>query len=114
MSRRMLLLTALALVVGFAPAPLPRPRRRDPAADDLRRMQGAWVPIRYEYAGKNILHGAVRYEITGNRIDYWYGGQKTTWTFELNAATMPRQMTSTRAQPPAVWLGIYRFDGDSL
>ena len=43
MSARLSLLAALVLVVGFAPAPLPR-ARRGPEPDDLQKMQGMMRP----------------------------------------------------------------------
>jgi hypothetical protein len=42
--RRCVLLVGVALSLAFAPAPLPKPDE-----EDLKRMQGEWVPVRPEW-----------------------------------------------------------------
>src|SRR5262245_51684366 len=98
---RGLLLVCLFLVLGFAPAPFPRSRREDPGKDDLRRMQGTWVVVRYQ-AGKRDLVPLIaprtfHFEFEGNRLRLVLADAvPTTWRLTLSSTSVPRGFDRTR------------------
>jgi uncharacterized protein (TIGR03067 family) len=116
MSRRLLLLAALALAVGFAPAPLPRRERASTEEQDLRRLQGTWVVVKYLSNGRDILgqQGSYLFTFEGRRTICLQNNHRSEWTYELSAATSPRQITSKEAKGNVVLKGIYRFEGDTF
>ena len=117
MSTRLSLLAALVLVVGFAPAPLPR-ARRGPEPDDLQKMQGTWVVVKYELNKADILarySQEIRFTFRGKRMTCSLNDDvRSTWDVELSPGSSPRAITETEASKSLVMRGIYRFEGDRL
>jgi uncharacterized protein (TIGR03067 family) len=118
MSWRLLLLIALVFAGGFSPAPLPRRGRDDPAAADLRRLQGTWVVIRLEHDRRDYLAGSrdeILFTFRGRSMTLTQNGEVgPLWDVELSPGSTPRALTKTRADRGAVRRGIYRFDGERL
>ena len=52
---RLLLLWAV-LLVGFAPAPFPRPKKSQSSRDQLKKLQGQWVRTRSIIGGRVFPH----------------------------------------------------------
>jgi uncharacterized protein (TIGR03067 family) len=100
--------------LGFAPVPLPRP---DPAKEDLKRLQGAWVlafsvknGLREDQSQKGV------WRIEGNRITTMLDGRKiTTVSIVLDARTTPRSIDIiSSASGGARVPGRYSVEGDTL
>jgi uncharacterized protein (TIGR03067 family) len=117
MPRRTLLVVSLSLLVGFAPAPFPRPRRTA-EKDDLQRIQGTWEVIQYERGGSDLLRSykEVRIAFEGGRMTFHFDGRiGSRWDFVLEPASRPRALTRTHVGSKGrVARGIYRFEGDRL
>jgi uncharacterized protein (TIGR03067 family) len=115
---RLALALALLVVAGFAPAPLPRARRAE-AEDDLRKMQGTWVVVKYEHDGGDHLASyreEIRFTFRGGRMTCSLNDDvRSTWDVELSPASVPRAITKTKVGGAAfVMRGIYRFEGERL
>jgi uncharacterized protein (TIGR03067 family) len=107
---------ALALVVGFAPAPLPRRERASTEEQDLRRLQGTWVVVKYQSNGRDVLGqpGSYLFTFEGRRTVCVMNNHRSEWTFELSAAASPRHITSKEVKTNVLLKGIYRFEGDNF
>jgi uncharacterized protein (TIGR03067 family) len=119
MSGRLLLLMAMALVVGFAPAPLPRTRRAEPVKDDLQKMQGLWEVVKYERAGSDLvpqINAKVCYRIEGKRMTSVVDGNDGPyWNLELSPSSSPRALDKTLCLDSSfVTKAVYRFEGRDL
>src|SRR5262245_10567873 len=105
-SGRPWLLASLVLVVGFAPAPLPRARRAGAEGDDLRKMQGTWVVVKYEHDGADHLASyreQIRFTFQGKRMTCSLNDDvRSTWDVELSPGPAPRSITKTAVDKPFV------------
>src|SRR4051812_10428277 len=113
MRGRLCLLLSLSLLAGFAPAPLPRTRRADPEKDDLRKMQGTWVVLRYERNGMDHARGfagTLYITFQGNRMSYVMNDNdvRSRWGLVLSPGSSPRALTATRDDRRFINQGIYR------
>jgi uncharacterized protein (TIGR03067 family) len=118
MGWRLLLLMALVLAAGFAPAPLPRRGRDDPATADLRRMQGLWVVVKYEHGGLDHLsqyREQICFRFQGKGMTCELDGEvRSRWVVELSPAPTPRALTKTGVDQKWLMNAIYRFEGQDL
>jgi len=90
----MTLLACVLLAVGFAPAPLPRPERRDsnPEKLDLAQLQGTWEEVRY-IVGANEQPGTTRCVVEGSRMTFYTNGKiLSDWTITLDVRARPKGM----------------------
>lgn len=103
--RRLLPLLA-GLLLGFAPAPLPKQQRPDAASQgDLQAMQGVWVERFADSAAVTIR---------GDRMDY---SPNYTWKLTLQAKANPRRVAAIGVGSEVAGktlLGIYRLEGEKL
>jgi uncharacterized protein (TIGR03067 family) len=117
-SRRLLLLTCLAVVIGFAPAPLPRARRADPEKDDLRKIQGTWVVLKYQVGGRDhvtTLGGTLYVQFRGGRMLFSLNDEViSTCRFELSPRPRRTLTWTSISNESEVVRGIYHFEGDRL
>src|SRR3954447_11128375 len=111
MLRRIPLLAAAALALGFAPAP--RPRTNDSRAD-LRQMQGAWARTAFTVDGKP-LPGEAHIRVEGDRLKYLSQGKVSCeYALTLEAGASPKRYTSRGVGGPVAGLefrGIYSVEG---
>jgi uncharacterized protein (TIGR03067 family) len=118
MRTRMLLFASL-LVMGFAPAPLPR---RDRPQGDLEKMQGTWVVVSWRYMGKELSNGPRKGEVTFKRNhltinEMVEGNPPMQFVYSIAKGKWPRTIDCLYALDGTSRLkltGIYRFDGDTL
>src|SRR5947207_2153839 len=117
----MLLLLAVALVVGFAPAPFPK---RGPRKLEALRLEGTWVMTdghvdgvpNYSSTSRSAGLSASRGDvvrISTNRLTFpAKGSMVSDWTIRSGAAGV----IDLHGPPPARLhlLGIYRLEGDTL
>jgi uncharacterized protein (TIGR03067 family) len=74
MSRPVSLLPPLLLLLGFAPAPFPKP---DTGKEDLHRMQGGWVMAWSQKDGvKTLAEQEAVWLIAGNQLTTSLAGKK--------------------------------------
>jgi uncharacterized protein (TIGR03067 family) len=114
--RTWLVCLAVALAVGFAPAPFPRhspPRSR---TADLQKLQGKWVLVEYTDDGRKVSPTPTLFmKIAGYRIDG--ADEREQWgeispVLVLDATREPRAF-----DVPGETLsefGIYKLEGDRL
>jgi len=107
----LLILVAVILTAGFAPAPLPRSAR---VAGDLKEMQGAWVLVTITGEGGQAIEkaGALRLVIEGDRAKNYRGEMSSEYALTLDATKSPRQCVLKGAG----WVcrGIYSLEGGCL
>jgi uncharacterized protein (TIGR03067 family) len=117
-----ILIAAIATlgVTAFAPAPFPRPDRRD----DLQKLVGTWTVTRYERAGAPVPAApgnTLKVEIEGNkwsflRVNAAGTMRLTAYSFLLDPKMDPRRIDLTmkaagmRPVGGGKLLGIYRFE----
>jgi uncharacterized protein (TIGR03067 family) len=119
MRSRALLVAATALgLMAYAPAPFPRPDRKD----DSKTLEGTWTVARYEKGGTAIRAAAtLKVRIEGNkwsflRVDATGTKPSTAYNFVLEPKKDPRcidlTMVGTRMLPGGngKLMGIYRFE----
>ena len=112
MRRHSLLLMAVALSLGSAPAPLPGPKA------DLRKMQGTWV-LAYFADGSETFPAGVRVTVAGNRVTYAYrhGDIFARRAFTLDATRSPKTIDlrgTGGTMKGQVDRGVYRLEADTL
>jgi uncharacterized protein (TIGR03067 family) len=94
MYARLLLFLGLILIVGFAPAPLPR---RDRTGNDrrptLERMQGWWQIVserEYGRPGRDARSSNLRLRVKGDSLQYFLGESGAdAWTITVDDSTIP-------------------------
>jgi uncharacterized protein (TIGR03067 family) len=119
MRTRALILTLAALgLTAFAPAPFPRPDRKD----DLKKLAGTWTVTRYEREGIAVrINATLKVQIEGNKWSFLQvnvAGTRpsTAYTFVLDPKKDPRcidlTMAAVGARPGGngKLMGIYRFE----
>jgi uncharacterized protein (TIGR03067 family) len=86
-----LLLGVAALSLGFAPAPLPRPLRRDARDADLEAIQGQWVRVWCFARGHEVVDPSATMTITGRRMVCVPTGEpRGEWSIHLDATKKPK------------------------
>ncbi len=105
MRKQLLFLTAVAFVLGFAPAPFPRPGRR---IDDTRGLEGTWMR---PAGGSQII-------IKRGQMIYNPGPRPYVYLLKLDLARKPAAYDITGAPGGPVagraFLGICKMEGDTL
>lgn len=103
------------VLVGFAPAPLPRRERRDTdSRPDLQRLQGTWDVLERQRGGVRQPPEKAEVRVTGTRWTFAYAsGAGSTWEIHLDPTKTPRRITLALNHTHSL-LGIYRLDGDTL
>jgi uncharacterized protein (TIGR03067 family) len=116
MSGRLFLSAALLLTAGFAPAPFPKAARRDPGADDLRKLQGEWALIEQSYGGTSTVRDGLVLTITRDRWAFSLGGREASrWQARIYPASTPRAVDlRLEADATRELKGIYFIEGSKL
>jgi uncharacterized protein (TIGR03067 family) len=113
--RRVLPLLAV-LLMGFAPAPFPKPGRD--GRDDLAAMRGEWEVVGESLSGSPLRPAAASYTAVydGNRVDMLTNGVAIAkWVVTLDPSKKPKRMDLKKADAPGqALLCIYKLDGDTL
>jgi uncharacterized protein (TIGR03067 family) len=114
--RRILALLAL-LVMGFAPAPFPKPERT--GRDKLVAMRGEWKLVSLSLDGRPLraAGGMSAAVFDGNRLSLLDvdGVVISRWIVTLAPSKNPKRMDLKDADAPdQTLLGIYKLDGDTL
>src|SRR5687767_2868555 len=115
---RLVCLIAVALALGFAPAPFPK-RDRAAARDDLETMQGVWRMTAQESGGRATPH-EFKARIAGGRWTFINtgGGRESdgpSYHFTLDQKVAPRALEwKSSANATSGWLGSYRIEGRKL
>jgi uncharacterized protein (TIGR03067 family) len=115
MSPRSTLLIVAVLVMGFAPAPLPRRERPYTAKGDLEKMQGAWV-IAQRYLGEELRPWErAEVEFVGTRCHFRFSDVSNEWDIQLDTQATPRSI-DFMSNTDRTWVlkGVYRFDRETL
>lgn len=113
--RMRLLVAAVLLSLGFAPAPFPKPRAQQ--ASDLSRMQGTWDVVERTLGGRSVLtEQPTQIKINGSRFDFVVRGEiRSTWEMKLDPTATPRTIDRVGgAGGDTVLKGVYRFESDRL
>jgi uncharacterized protein (TIGR03067 family) len=112
---RRLVLLAVSLALGFAPAPFPRtPRTHDPRAD-LRGIQGEWLVTVYKVHGSHVpTSGSTTVSIDGDRFRWQQQGHlPKDFTIRL-APGKPPTFDFLEHDTGKTFLGIYKLDAGEL
>jgi uncharacterized protein (TIGR03067 family) len=112
MCRSPLFLAAAVLSLAFAPAPFPRPGKRDTNDSDLKKLQGAWVRARLTMNGRSNAD-STPITITGQRMQFPVPSD--AWTLTLDVTKKPKTIDARQiGNGRNVFWGIYRLEGDTL
>jgi uncharacterized protein (TIGR03067 family) len=108
--RSLALLLAATVCLAFAPAPFPKPDRRETGADDLTRLQGTWV---------RMLHNGQAQpgnDVVVVRGDVWrYNTPNDSWVMKFDTSKKPKHIDLIRVGEKANYFrGIYRLEGDTF
>jgi uncharacterized protein (TIGR03067 family) len=110
--RRVLPLLAV-LSLAFAPAPFPRPEKRDPSTEDLKWMQGTWDDV-------SIPEGQV-IVIAGDKMSLYSGDRSPrTLRIHLDARKSPRTIDARALdardtdETSSTRPGVYKLEGGTL
>ncbi len=116
-TRRLLLVLAALSLAGFAPAPFPKPGKKD----DLKSLQGLWKVTVYEMGGRPVgTPGDLTVKVDRKRWDFvrQNGAGKTTvstWELRLDPKARPRGFEWKGIKGSGMsWVGSYRLDGTRL
>jgi uncharacterized protein (TIGR03067 family) len=112
----LLILVAVILTAGFAPAPRPKPSRSEA---DLKELQGAWVLVTITGEGGQAIEkaGALRLVIEGDRAKNYRGEMSSEYALTLDASPSPKRYVFKpvgRARTEPVSRGIYSVGGGTL
>ena len=117
MPRHRLLLLAVLVSFGFAPAPLPRVSRDGPRTD-LDRMQGVWVVVDNRVSGIEMTpNKGATVQVRRNRwtfIDKHDSESRSHWDLQLNPSATPPQIDFEGVEGSTSSRGVYRLEGDTL
>jgi uncharacterized protein (TIGR03067 family) len=108
--RSLVLFLAATACLAFAPAPFPKPDRRDTGADDLTKLQGSWVRVLHNGQTQNGT------DVVVVRGDVWrYNTPFDSWVMTLNPAKKPRHIDLVKVNDKTSFFrGIYRLEGDTF
>jgi uncharacterized protein (TIGR03067 family) len=110
---------ALALLVtaslGFAPAPVYRPRRGGPE-EELKNLQGTWILVSRTRAGRTPSHGLFAVDVRDNRWTFSSkdGTWHTSWFLSLDVKKSPKQIDLRGDGWEGSACAIYENKGDTL
>jgi uncharacterized protein (TIGR03067 family) len=113
----LLLVGVLALAGGWGHA---APRKGDPVADEVKRLEGTWRVIAIETGGQELGRDEFGPNnlvvISGTKFSVVTGRSKRTieCTFTIDPAKDPKWIDTTRTDDKASWPGIYELKGDTL
>lgn len=112
---RLVLLAAVILAVGFAPAPLPR-RAREERRPLLALMQGWWAHTAEVENGRPGALFGLRIHVDGDTLQYYVHQNKADgWKIKVDATTQPPSLDKTRlGTTNDVLLGRVAVEGDVM
>jgi uncharacterized protein (TIGR03067 family) len=114
---RLLLLFAVAAVLGFAPAPFPR---REKKRDDLQAIQGTWKVVIYEMSGRSLGNHNLYVQVKQKSWRFYRmnnGRESPSSTYDLRLIPTARPAAFDWSNPGAArpaYIGSYRLDGKRL
>ena len=108
--RTLALLLAATACLAFAPAPFPKPDRRETGADDLTRLQGTWVRVLHNGQTQN------GHDVVVVRGDVWRHNTPTdSWVMKFDVSKNPRHIDLVKVGDKSNFFrGIYRLEGDTF
>ena len=114
--RTFLLLLAATGSLAFAPAPFPRPARRQSDANDLKAMQGTWQLVSRTVGGGTISHVVNRAEVSGTRFTLVNasGDWRSPFSLTLDLTRSPRHFVMQSEKSAYRMTGLYELSGDTL
>ena len=98
---RRLLPLLVMLPLGFAPAPLPRPKKPEPSKEHLQKLQGEWELTRLIISGRDRSERGkgTTIVIAADRMKQFVSGKLThEWVVTIDADKKP--MVLDRKQRP--------------
>lgn len=115
MRPRSLLLAAAVAVLGFAPAPLPKPERQRPL--DPTDVAGAWEFVECESGGVHYPSTITDFtsEMTKEQFTFVRkdGKGRTAYVMRLDPKVSPPSFTWSSMKNVA-WVGSYRLERDRM
>jgi uncharacterized protein (TIGR03067 family) len=111
-----LFLATAILLLGFAPAPFPKPSRGKAggAREELKKMQGTWV-VHQALGGTTFHQKDLTAVIRGDRLKYLLHGKvRTEWVIILDTSRTPKVFDHKRVGGNDILRGIYRVQGDTF
>ncbi len=108
MEKGLLVVGLTGLLLGFAPAPPPRP---DDPKQQQKLLLGTWVIVRQENAGKPLpTPGVLKAVFVADKVTFTRDGTKTN---ELTVVVGPKKTMDLKAAG-MTYLCIYALDRDVL
>jgi uncharacterized protein (TIGR03067 family) len=119
MMARLILIPVVVVLLGFAPAPFPRPERKKKVAD-TEAIQGTWKVVLYEMRGGK-LGGNLVVKVEKDRWHFYRDGgggalqPASSYQLRLDpAATPPAFDWSGVGAPNPGYIGSYRLEEKRL
>jgi uncharacterized protein (TIGR03067 family) len=114
MRKRVLLIVVSCALLGFAPAPFPKPERQRQEPDDV---SGLWHYVRSETNGRHDEQDVVNYRMEITRESFVFVQNKTNvrtaYVMRLDPAASPPSFTWSRSNQ-VMYVGSYRLQKDQL
>jgi uncharacterized protein (TIGR03067 family) len=89
----------------------------DDPANDLKKAEGSWTAISWEFEGKSFPADSRRLEVRGDKFIWHFGSNiLSTLVTHLESAKEPKELDLTRGEgdKQQTILGIYKLQGDTL
>ena len=113
---RILLLMCAALLLGFAPAPFPKPQRGgDHDKANLARLQGVW-DVHQQHHNGTLSNAKGQIRVEGTTLSFGErGGVHSRWAIKVNSRHLPKLITMQRIDGREVDnFAYYALEGGTL
>jgi uncharacterized protein (TIGR03067 family) len=93
--------------------------QKDPAKDEIEKLQGDWMMVSSETSGKKAPDNIVKISSVSIKGDQWLaklGGRETKFTIKVDPTKSPRTIdfTGPSSTGEVTSPGVYKLEGDSL